>query len=201
VRTFAVLLTSLLCSPVPTQAQEPKDPIADSWNQLAQRLPVEPSAAARMIQDTYMRRGIPLTYLVNDSLPQGSLRGLVLHNHPCGAVAYVQAIRIPPRDRRFRVEHIAELDSTGREIRRWSVPSDRRPVGLKGEEVIVNLTDFRANLGLGIRLNGSYRVVPLDQVSTPEIVQCPSHSGSATQADVRCARIANRLLIYDAPCT
>ena len=196
-----LLLAAVALLPSPLPAQEP-DSVALGWQRLVERLPSVPSAAARMINATYARSGLPLTYWVKDSVLQSGVTELVVYDHPCGTTTFVKAARIPPKDVRLEAERIVELDSAGEEVRRWYVPVDRWPLGLRGNQLLVNMfAGDRRDLALAVSADGSYRVVPFEPTRAPEMVQCPPYRGFGASAYVRCSRFGGRMLVYEGPCT
>jgi len=199
---FSPLSLALLFLPAVAPAQEPDDSVGAQWHQAVARLPADPSAAAQVISRAYARSGIPLTFWVSDSLSESQLRGLTVHMHPCGSVAFIPTRRIPPSDGRLQAERIVEIDSTGRELRRWLVPVDVWPMALNGQELVVNLhAGFRGDLALGISLAGDYRVLPFTQNRLPQMIECPPYGGFGESAYVRCATFAGRIVAYEGPCT
>ena len=197
----ALLLVAVVLLSSPLPAQEP-DSVALGWQRLVGRLPSGSSAAAGMINATYASSGIPLTYWVKDSVLQSGVKELVVYDHPCGTTAFVKAARIPPHDVRLEAERIVELDSVGHEVRRWYVPVDRWPLGLRGNQLLVNIhAGDRRDLALAVSPDGSYRVVPFEQTVGPAMVECPSYRGFGESAYVRCSKLEGRLLIYEGPCT
>ena len=197
----ALLLAAVALLPSPLLTQKP-DSVALGWQQLVQRLPQASSAAARMINSTYARSGLPLTYWVKDSVLESGLQELVIYDHPCGSTAFVKAARIPPQDARLEAERIVELNSAGNELRRWYVPVDSWPLGLRGNQLLVNIhAGDRRDVALLVGVDGSYSVVPFEQTGAPEIAECPPYNGFGESAYVRCSRFGGRLLVYEGPCT
>jgi hypothetical protein len=199
---LSALSVALLLLPCVAPAQEPDDSVAQQWQQAVARLPADPSAAAEAVSRAYARSGIPLMFWVSDSLSESQLSGLTVHMHPCGSVALMPTRRIPPSDGRLQAERIVEIDSTGRELRRWLVPVDVWPLALNGQELVVNLhAGFRGDLALGISLAGDYRVLPFTGNRVPQVIECPPYRGFGESAYVRCATLAGRTLAYEGPCT
>src|SRR5437016_12681637 len=111
----------------PSLHQEPS-PVAQRWGSVATRLRPDPVGAARILNRTYRRSGIPLLYWPRKDISDSALQGLDIGDGPCGVVALVQSAIIPPPDRRLDGEVVVEIDSTGGTLRRWPVPSNSLPV-------------------------------------------------------------------------
>ena len=116
-----VLLAAFSTAAVAARAQEPST-IARTWDSIASGLPADPQDAARVLNQVFRDRGLPLLYWPKEGLPDSVFRDLDIGDGPCGAVAFVESQTIPPRDNRLVGETVAELDSTGRPVRRWPVP-------------------------------------------------------------------------------
>jgi hypothetical protein len=198
-RCIPALLTALVV-PLPCSGQD--DSASQTWRRFVLALPGDAAAAARLLNETYRAAGLPLTYWIRQSVPDSELAGLRISDHPCGAVASVQAPRIPPTDPRLEAERVVEIDSTGKELRGWRVPTDRWPLALLGDELVVNLfIAQRRDLALVVRTDGSYRAIAAPNTRQPEPIRCPPYRGFGASAYTRCVRVESRLLVYEGPCT
>jgi hypothetical protein len=199
-RRLTLWLAILPFVPLPCLSQE--DPAARAWQQRVATLPLDASAAARALNEIYARTGLPLTYWIRSSIPDSLLTGLIVSDHPCGSAALVHWPTIPPTDARLQGERVVEIDSTGRELRRWPVPIDQWPQGLRGDELLLSLqVGRRRDLALAVSTDGRYRVVEVMGDREPQFVTCPPYQGFGESAYVRCVRLGRRLLIFEGPCS
>src|SRR5881396_618847 len=157
---FVLALITLLLDASALAAQD--YPLSREWERSIASLPADPIAAAAMLNRLYARTGIPLSYWVNADSAERFFehppQGLEMHEHPCGAVAFIKAPTIPPQDSRVDGEDAIELSSAGVELRRWPLPTDQRVLAVLGDELVVSLyARSRSDLGLAIRPGGRYR--------------------------------------------
>ncbi len=202
--TLALLLMATAVAPA--LAQE-TSPVAQRWDSVVTRLPPDALDAARILNRTYSQSGIPLLYWPKKGISDSALQDLDIGDGPCGAVALVQSPIIPPPDRRLEGEVVVEIDSTGRTLRRWPVPSNSLPVTLRGDLLVIYLpARGRTDLGLAIPEDGHYTVVPAERASGAGPVDCPANRLFPKSAYARCLQLPDRnrgrrLLAYQAPCT
>ncbi len=202
--TLALLL--MAAAVAPALAQE-TSPVAQRWDSVVTRLPPDPLGAARILNRTYRRSGIPLLYWPRKDISDSALQGLDIGDGPCGVVALVQSAIIPPPDRRLEGKVVVEIDSTGGTLRRWAVPSNSLPVMLRGDVLVIYLAARdRIDLGLAIREDGHYTVVPAERASGAGPVDCPANRLFPKSAYARCLQLPDRnrgrrILAYQAPCT
>ncbi len=199
-RQAALALTLILLGSTPSVGQG--DTLATAWQHLASQLPPDPTRAARMINNSYAGRGVPLTFWVRSTVPDSALRGLTVADHPCGTTAFTLAPRLPPKDQRLEGERMAEVDAHGRELRVWPVPVDHWPRAINGDELLLNFpAGDRQDLALAVKPDGRYPIVPLIDAPSSEHVDCPPYRGFGTSAYTRCVRWQTRIVVYQGPCT
>ena len=185
--------------------------VSEAWQRAVSALPADPERAAASLNRIFVKTGIPLTYWVVQDSAERLLKhppaDLELSEHPCGAVAFVQAPRIPRRDGRLQPEHAVELDQAGRELRRWLIPTDEVVLGLRADELIVTLpVPNRSDLALAVRLNGQYKAVAWASAPASAVVDCPPNEGFGESVYVRCLQVpaqdgTTHFLAYQGPCT
>jgi hypothetical protein len=142
---------------------------------------------------------------VKAEAPAESLARLdVNEEHPCGRTATVPVTRIPLADPALEGELVLEVAEDGQEVRRWTVPVDVPVFGVRGDELVVRLPD---GTSLGIRPDGTFRLVPELLPALPEPVTCPDLARFRGSAYLRCWPFTDldggerRLLAYQGPCT
>src|SRR5947199_9118946 len=94
--TLALLLMAAAVAPALAQGTSP---VAQRWDSVVTRLPPDPLGAARTLNRTYRRSGIPLLYWPRKDISYSSLPALDL-GYGTGAIpAVVQSACIPPPTR------------------------------------------------------------------------------------------------------
>jgi hypothetical protein len=202
----ATIALTLIGSWISLRAQEPSV-LDKSWDSVVAHLPADAANAARILNHTYRGPGIPLLYWPKRGLADSLLRDLDVSDGPCGAIVFVQSPTIPPRDDRLVGEFVAELDSTGRVLRRWTVPSNPSPLALHGDTLWIYLyARDRTDLALAVTAEGRYVAVPSKTTEPEQYAECPPNSVFPNSGYAKCLAFADpprrkRLIIYEAPCT
>ena len=140
----------------------------------------------------------------NDSMVFDSTRFVVNRDHPCGTTLRARFTSIPPRDSIIDPERVVEFDSTGSIVREWRVLTDEIPLGVQADELFMS---YDVTVLLGLKPDGSYRVVPKVPLPSPRQLDCPSPALFAKSAYERCALMTDvrsqlpRRIGYQGPCT
>jgi hypothetical protein len=207
VTRLEMFFACLLLAACPLLRQE-SDLVAD-WRRTIASLPQDPYEAAAALNAAYGRAGIPLTYWMKQEIAdtlRESPPDLAWFEHPCGPTALVQAPTIPAPDNRLDSEYAVELDSTGRELRRWPLPIDHFPIGIVDNRLIINLhLGTRHDVGLVVAHTGEYAVRPFAWPPM-KVVPCPPYEGFGDSAYFRCVQVldekgSHRVIGYQGPCT
>ena len=140
----------------------------------------------------------------NDSVALDTVRFVINADHPCGPTLAARFRSMPPRDSMIAPERVVELDSAGAVVREWRVPTDEIPLGVQGDELFIS---YRPTVLLGLRPDGSYRVVPEVPLPSPRELACPAPQVFAQSAYERCALMTDlrsqlpRRIAYEGPCS
>lgn len=134
------------------------------WEELEQRLPKTPAAAAAALDDYRRRYGLPLRFYIRADAPPALVANLGLEedDEGCGREITVFARRVPLQHAFLGSDPVIETDSAGHILRRWAVPngsaSPEVVVGVSSDEVIVPFSPPDSGVYLRYKPDGTYRV-------------------------------------------
>ncbi len=107
--------------------------------------------------------------------------GVKVLGHPCGKVLVVKGDRVPDEPW-LEADVVKQIGSDGEVVRTWRVPTDRYPVGLRGDTLILAFgSEPKSTLHVG--LDGSLKVVPGAPKAFLSRAKCPKAKGD-TYCDV-----------------
>ena len=207
------LLTAVAASivTIPCAAQAPaRGSIRAQWDSLASQLPSDAQQAIAALESFRERRGLFFTLWADSTVDSTQYP---LNDAPCGIVASALLTQLPLVTHPLSVELAVEVDSTGRELRRWPLPLDARISGVSGDLLFVPYrlwtgTESRIVGDLVLRASGAFHLVPaIPTEPSPEQVDCPPLKVFAGSAYTTCERFMDRktkkrrLIAYQLPCT
>jgi len=208
-----LLVTAVAASilTIPCAAQAPaRGPIRAQWDSLASHLPSDPQTATGALESFRDRRGLFFTLWADSTVDSTQYP---LDDAPCGMVASALLTQLPLMTHPLSVELAVEVDSTGRELRRWPLPLDTRIAGVSGDLLFVPYrlwtgTESRVIGDLALGASGAFHVVPaIPTEPSPERVDCPALKVFAGSAYTTCERFVDqktkkrRVIAYQLPCT
>jgi len=127
-------------------------------------------------------------------------------DHPCGKVVVARVRALPPVGSvsALRTERVVETDSTGKVVRRWPMPVDASPIGLRGASLLVDtgLLKFWITPSGAITPYKNSRSLP-----EPELASCSPTREFGDSAYVQCRRYRDaasgksRILSFEGPCS
>jgi hypothetical protein len=135
------------------------------WPSLEAHLPMRADSAAAALERYRQAHGLPLEFFVRPNAPKPLLaRVHTEQEEMCGgdfATAFVR--RMPTTHAVLSVSEVAELDSAGRELRRWPLPRDVEfgevVAGVHGDELVTAYQQRgREGIYLRVRPDGAFRV-------------------------------------------
>jgi hypothetical protein len=133
-------------------------------------------------------------------------RVIQIVEHPCGSVAIARVKSLPPpkKGQVLNPERVVELSPRGEVVRRWAMPVDFSPMGVRGDSIVVQLGQSR----LWLDLNGNISTVEENiAIPHPEAAQCDKLREFGNSAYARCWRYRDlqnghpRVLAYEGVCT
>jgi hypothetical protein len=145
-----------------------------------------------------------VTLWANDDSVAGRPDVVETGPHPCGAVARVRLVRMPPAGTQGALSGELVVATGGGPTLRWSVPVGYRPLALRGAEILVDHDGQR----LWIHTDGSLRR-ELGRRAWPPLRprQCAADGPHSDSDYARCAAVtdlatrAGRILHYESDCT
>lgn len=122
--------------------------------------------------------------------------------HPCGKVILMDVDRMPRPAPWFSPDLVRELDSKGRVLRTWRVPTDHSVVGLTGDVVWLAWGSEPKSM-LGVRLDGRLKEVHKAPSKKPlPTRRCPGpHGTDEGSVCVLVGPASGRILSYPAVCS
>ena len=181
------------------------------WDAFRQHAPHDPTALAHALDRYREAYGLPLSFWPRSNADSSQLTPLHLDDHPCGRSlrAFVRAI--PLGHPILEAERVLEIDSAGRELRRWAMPIDRLVSGLRGNELLtpawLTSQDSLGRTILAIMPDGRFRGIADTGPGAPEPFDCPPLSDFKGSDYVGCWLVRDlvtrqpRRLAYQGPCT
>jgi len=146
--------------------------VANEWDSIETDSSPLGDRTAR-VQRFVRRHGALLPFWPADSLSEARRGKMKLTDHPCGESTVALVRRIPVGHRVLDNEWMYELDASGTVVGRWPVPTDRMPVAVRGDELVV--TGPAKDILLAVRPNGTFRfradlpVAPLEPFECPKL--------------------------------
>jgi len=199
---------------------------ASDWNRFLKHLDPKTSLA-RQIEAYRAKNGVPIGLVAPDDLGRlpPDLSRIEDHDAPCGPdiIVFSRSLGAPslPGSGLLRGERVLEIDSEGRVVRKWIVPTSQWGVAaVRGSNIMVrSWAESLCRLGTGeervhhdvwldIKTDGSFRIVDPDpKMPEPVRAQCRLPEGFAGSAYAGCWHFkdlesgATRILVFDVPCT
>jgi hypothetical protein len=184
------------------------DSTNNDWTRLAAAAPFASRQQAMLLNGERSRIGLSLEFwLRGDTLPVDTT-GLAFSEHPCGMTVTETVRSIAQRSPASEPELVLELDSVGREIRRWAVPVDAEIIGVQGEELLMPLwLPGSQSVSLAVMPSGAFRVLPIMPDDPRVMFECPAIREFAGSGFLACWKLSDartrepRRLAYQMPCT
>jgi hypothetical protein len=158
----------------PASAPAPARTLTDStvvqdlpgWNAFQRGLPRQPDSAAAALERYRQTNGVPLDFYVRKGLPQSIVHRLTTREDDmsCGPpTAMVFVKRMPVSNALIETSEVSEIDSAGRELRRWPLPNDvdywEIVEGVRGDELVTRFQPQGLDgVYLRVRPDGEFRV-------------------------------------------
>jgi len=198
----------------------------NDWNRLLRNLNPK-SSPARQIETYCEKHGVPIRLAPPEDptrLPP-DLSRIEDFDVPCGTdiIVFSRSLDAPnlPGSGLLRGERVMEIDSEGRILRTWIVPTSQGGVAaVRGHSIMVrSWAGPLCRLGTGeqrvdhdiwlaIKPDGSFNVVDPDpSIAAPERAQCRVPEYFTKSAYAGCWRFkdldsgAVKIIVFDAPCT
>lgn len=143
-------------------------------------------------------------WLKNGKTSKDDSRIVAVDGHPCGGVASLKVVSIPPSSDVIETEAIVEFDQSGRELTVWHGPTDFVVEQVQGN--LIGVSDNR-NLSFWIDPNGQLHQRPRTPSQENDPIDCPQLERFHGSNYLQCLRMKdtetgrNRLIAWQGVCT
>jgi hypothetical protein len=201
------LAACLACASVSGEPVTSPDRVRDaqaSWQSFKSDSMLTPNERADRVNRFVDSHGALLTFWLADSLSDSARQNFEIYEHPCGESTAALVRRIPTRHVALGIEWILEIDSLGTVLKRWPVPTDEMPWGVRGSELL--LAGPVDSVLQAISADGTFRYVADSRaIEVGEELSCPSIPEFGGSDYLRCAVFTDgprrRILAFQGVCT